>query len=30
MGATFIIGDVFDVMQTLPDNSFDMVMTSPP
>jgi site-specific DNA-methyltransferase (adenine-specific) len=28
--ATYIIGDVFDVMATLPDNSFDMVMTSPP
>ena len=28
--ARFIIGDVFDVMATLPDNSVDLVLTSPP
>ena len=28
--ATYHIGDVFDVMATLPDNSVDLVLTSPP
>lgn len=28
--ATYIVGDVFDVMATLPDSSVDLVLTSPP
>lgn len=28
--ARFLIGDVFDVMATLPDQSVDLVLTSPP
>ena len=28
--ATYHVGDVFDVMVTLPDNSVDLVLTSPP
>lgn len=28
--ATFIIGDVLDVLRSMPDDSVDMVMTSPP
>ena len=28
--ASYIVGDVFDVMATLPDNSVDLVLTSPP
>lgn len=30
MTARFIIGDVFDVLATIPDNSVDLVLTSPP
>lgn len=28
--ARFLVGDVFDVLKTLPDNSVDLVLTSPP
>lgn len=30
MSATYHIGDVFDVMATMPDGSVDLVLTSPP
>jgi hypothetical protein len=30
MSATYHVGDVFDVMATLPDDSVDLVLTSPP
>jgi len=30
MTARFIVGDVFDVLATIPDNSVDLVLTSPP
>jgi DNA modification methylase len=30
MTATYHVGDVFDVMATLPDDSVDLVLTSPP
>ena len=30
MTAVFHVGDVFDVMATLPDNSIDLILTSPP
>lgn len=30
MSARYIVGDVFDVLRSLPENSVDFVMTSPP
>lgn len=30
MGATYMLGDVREVLATLPDNSVDLVLTSPP
>ena len=30
MTARYIVGDVFECLASLPDNSVDLVMTSPP
>jgi len=30
MSATFIVGDALEVLATMPDDSVDLVLTSPP